>query len=113
LRGKTSHPDNASPPYRKTNSDTFVSSYDEVFERYLDFAELGCEEYRGIHVGLEGVLETLVMKVVIQGQKIRMFDRAGNEILPLREMLEQGRRKREELERRVAELEQKLKSKSL
>jgi BMFP domain-containing protein YqiC len=42
-----------------------------------------------------------------------MFDRDGNEILPLREMLEQERRKREELERRVAELEQKLKSGNL
>jgi Uma2 family endonuclease len=61
----------------------------------------------------EAVLETLGVKVVAQGQKIRMFDRAGNEILPLREMLEQERRKREELERRVAELEQKLKSGNL
>jgi Uma2 family endonuclease len=61
----------------------------------------------------EAVLETLGVKVVGEGQKIRMFDRAGNEILPLREMLEQERRKREELERRVAELEQKLKSGNL
>jgi Uma2 family endonuclease len=61
----------------------------------------------------EAILETLGVKVVAQGQKIRMFDRAGNEILPLREMLEQERRKREELERRVAELEQKLKSGNL
>ena len=61
----------------------------------------------------DAVLETLGVKVVAQGQKIRMFDRAGNEILPLREMLEQERRKREELERRVAELEQKLKSGNL
>jgi Uma2 family endonuclease len=61
----------------------------------------------------EAVLDTLGVKVVAQGQKIRMFDRAGNEILPLREMLEQERRKREELERRVAELEQKLKSGNL
>jgi len=71
----------------------------------------------------EAVLETLGVKVVVQEQKIRIFDRAGNEILPLREMLErerqqwkealeQERRKREELERRVTELEQKLKSKS-
>jgi Uma2 family endonuclease len=61
----------------------------------------------------EAVLETLGVKVVAEGQKIRMFDRAGNEILPLREMLERERRKREELERRVAELEQKLKSGNL
>jgi Uma2 family endonuclease len=61
----------------------------------------------------EAVLETLGVKVVAQGQKIRMFDRAGNEILPLREMLEQERRKREELERRVAELEQKLQQQTL
>jgi hypothetical protein len=56
----------------------------------------------------EAVLEALGVKVSVQGQKVRMFDRAGNEILPLREMLEQERRKREELERRVAELERKL-----
>ena len=61
----------------------------------------------------EAVLETLGVKVVGEGQKIRMFDRAGNEILPLREMLERERRRREELERRVAELEQKLKSGNL
>jgi len=61
----------------------------------------------------EAVLETLGVKVVAQGQKIRMFDRAGNEILPLREMLEQEHRKREELERRVAELEQKLQQQTL
>jgi BMFP domain-containing protein YqiC len=53
------------------------------------------------------------VKVVGEGQKIRMFDRAGNEILPLREMLEQERRRREELERRVAELEQKLQQQTL
>jgi Uma2 family endonuclease len=61
----------------------------------------------------DAVLETLGVKVVGEGQKIRMFDRAGNEILPLREMLEQERRKREELERRVAELEQKLQQQTL
>jgi len=59
------------------------------------------------------VSETLGVKVVAEGQKIRMFDRAGNEILSLREMLERERRKREELERRFSELEQKLKSGSL
>ncbi len=41
----TQHPDNASPPYWKTNGEAFISSYDEVYECYLDFAELGCEEY--------------------------------------------------------------------
>jgi Uma2 family endonuclease len=84
----------------------------------------------------EAVLETLGVKVSVQGQKVRMFDREGKEILPLREALkwthqkwkeaqqiietleqerqqwkealEQERRKREELERRVAELERKL-----
>jgi Uma2 family endonuclease len=61
----------------------------------------------------EAFLETLGVKVLAQGQKVRMFDRAGNEILPLREMLEQERRKREELERRVAELEQKLRQQTL
>ncbi|MFA0743020.1 MAG: hypothetical protein DFNUSKGM_003153, partial [Candidatus Fervidibacter sacchari] len=79
--------------------------------------------------------ETLGVKIVAQGQKVRMFDSEGNEIVPLREVLErerqqreqerrqwkeveqqliealeQERRKREELERRVAELEQKLKA---
>jgi len=87
----------------------------------------------------EAVLETLGVRVIAQGQKVRMFDREGNEIVPLREMLkrerqkwkeaeqrlietleqerqqwkealEQERRKREELEKRVAELERKLKS---
>jgi len=83
----------------------------------------------------EAVLETLGVKIVAQGQKIRMFNSEGNEIVPLREVLErewqqreqerrqwkeveqqliealeQERRKREELERRVAELEQKLKA---
>jgi len=41
----TQHPDNASPPYWKTNGDAFISSYDEVYECFLDFSELGCEEY--------------------------------------------------------------------
>jgi Uma2 family endonuclease len=76
----------------------------------------------------ESVLETLGVKVLVQGQKVRMFDREGKEILPLREALEQERQqreqerqqwkealeqerqKREELERRVAELEQRLKA---
>ncbi|MCX7777782.1 MAG: phosphoenolpyruvate carboxylase [Armatimonadetes bacterium] len=41
----TQHPDNASPPYWKADGNAFIGSYDEVFECYLDFAELGCEEY--------------------------------------------------------------------
>jgi len=41
----TQHPDNASPPYWKTNGDAFISSHDEVYECFLDFSELGCEEY--------------------------------------------------------------------
>ncbi len=61
----------------------------------------------------EAVLETLGVKVIAQEQKVRMFDSANKEIMPLREALEQERRKREELERRVAELEKKLKSGSL
>jgi chromosome segregation ATPase len=89
----------------------------------------------------EAVLETLGVKVSVQGQKVRMFDREGKEILPLREALkwthqkwkeaqqiietleqerqqwkealEQERRKREELERRVAELERKLRGENL
>jgi Uma2 family endonuclease len=81
----------------------------------------------------EAVLETLGVKVSVQGQKVRIFDRDGKEIMPLREALErerqqreqerqqwkeieqrlmealeQERRKREELERRVAELERNL-----
>jgi Uma2 family endonuclease len=89
----------------------------------------------------EAILETLGVKVSVQGQKVRMFDREGKEILPLREALkwthqkwkeaqqiietleqerqqwrealEQERRKREELERRVAELERKLRGENL
>jgi len=89
----------------------------------------------------EAVLETLGVKVSVQGQKVRMFDREGKEILPLREALkwthqkwkeaqqiietleqerqqwkealEQERRKREELERRVAELERKLRGENI
>jgi phosphoenolpyruvate carboxylase len=41
----TQHPDNASPPFWKPDSDGFISAYDEVQECYLSFAELGCEEY--------------------------------------------------------------------
>ena len=41
----TQHPDNASPPFWKPDSDGFISAYDEVHECYLSFAELGCEEY--------------------------------------------------------------------
>lgn len=41
----TQHPDNASPPFWNASSDGFISSYDEVEECYLCFAELGCEEY--------------------------------------------------------------------
>jgi len=86
----------------------------------------------------EVVLETLGVKVVAQGQKVRMFDREGKEILPLREALErerqqreqerqqwkeieqrliealeQEREKREELERQVAELKRKLRNENL
>ncbi len=81
----------------------------------------------------EAVLQTLGLRVLVQGQKVWMFDREGKEILPTREMLErerqqreqerqqwkeieqrltealeQERKKREELEKRVAELERKL-----
>ncbi len=81
----------------------------------------------------EAVLQTLGLRVLVQGQKVWMFDREGKEILPIREMLErerqqreqerqqwkeieqrltealeQERKKREELEKRVAELERKL-----
>ena len=88
----------------------------------------------------EAVLQTLGLRVLVQGQKVRIFDREGNEILPLREAvererqqwkeveqrliealeqerkkreelseaLERERRRREELEKRVAELERKL-----
>jgi hypothetical protein len=89
----------------------------------------------------EAFLETLRVKVLVQGQKVRMLDSGGNEILPLREALErerqqwkeaeqrlietlererqqwkgaleQERRKREELEKRIAELERKLRGES-
>jgi len=57
----------------------------------------------------EATLESLGIKVWIDGQKLRMADRNGYEILALREALERERQRREELERRVAELEQRLK----
>ncbi|MCS7192616.1 MAG: phosphoenolpyruvate carboxylase [Armatimonadetes bacterium] len=41
----TQHPDNASPPYWKTNGEAFINSYEEVYECFLDYSELGCEEY--------------------------------------------------------------------
>jgi len=131
-------------------------------EKVYFYAEMGVKDYLVIQalpekpVGLwfcrlnlgerpksvdDAVLETLGVKVIAQGQKIRMFDREGNEIVPLREMLkrerqkwkeaeqrlietleqerqrwkealEQERRKREELEKRVAELERKLRGES-
>ncbi|MEZ8220759.1 Endonuclease, Uma2 family (restriction endonuclease fold) [Candidatus Fervidibacteria bacterium JGI MDM2 JNZ-1-D12] len=67
------------------------------------------EEIRQVR---EAILESLDIKVWIDGQKVRMADLKGNEILSLKEALERERQKREELERRVAELEQRLKEKS-
>lgn len=41
----TQHPDHASIPYWKDN-DAFISTSEEVEECYLNFAELGCSEYK-------------------------------------------------------------------
>jgi len=56
----------------------------------------------------EATLESLGITVKVEGQRIRMFDKDGNEILPLREKiallqraLEEERAKREELERKL------------
>jgi predicted RNase H-like nuclease (RuvC/YqgF family) len=56
----------------------------------------------------EATLESLGVTVKVEGQRIRMFDKDGNEILPLREKiallqraLEEERAKREELERKL------------
>ena len=67
------------------------------------------EEIRQVR---EAILESLGVKVWIDGQKVRMADLKGNEILSPKEALERERQKREELERRVAELEQRLKEQS-
>ncbi len=61
----------------------------------------------------EAKLETLKITVRAEGQRLRVFDEKGQEILPLRERmamleaaLQEERKKREELERRLKELEQ-------
>jgi hypothetical protein len=53
-------------------------------------------------------LETIGILVRPEGQKVRLFDFQGNEILSPSEALERERAKREELERKVAELERLL-----
>lgn len=63
------------------------------------------EEIRQVR---EALMESLRVKVWIEGGKLRMADFEGNEILSPREALERERKKREELEQRVAELERKL-----
>ncbi len=61
----------------------------------------------------EAKMETLKITVRAEGQRLRVFDEKGQEILPLRERmamleaaLQEERKKREELERRLKELEQ-------
>jgi len=61
----------------------------------------------------EAKLETLKITVRAEGQRLRVFDEKGQEILPLQERmaileaaLQEERKKREELERRLKELEQ-------
>lgn len=61
----------------------------------------------------EAVIESLGIVVRAEGQKVRMFDREGNEILSLREALALERAKREELEQKVAELERRLQERGL
>jgi hypothetical protein len=53
-------------------------------------------------------LETIGVLVRPEGQKMPLFDFEGNEILSPSEALERERAKREELERKVAELERLL-----
>ena len=58
----------------------------------------------------EAVLETLGVKVLVQGQKVQIFNREGNEILPLREAVERERQQWKEVEQRLIEaLEQERK----
>jgi hypothetical protein len=57
-------------------------------------------------------LETIGVLVRPEGQKIRLFDFEGNEILSPSEALERERAKRQELERKVAELERLLAQRS-
>jgi len=54
----------------------------------------------------EAVLETLGVKVSVQGQKVRMFDREGKEILPLREALKWTHQKWKEAQQIIETLEQ-------
>jgi len=61
----------------------------------------------------EAKLETLKITIRAEGQRLRVFDEKGQEILPLQERmaileaaLQEERKKREELERRLKELEQ-------
>ncbi len=67
------------------------------------------EEMRQVR---EATLESLGVKVRVDEQKVRMVDLEGNEILSPKEALERERQRREELERRIAELEQRLKERS-
>ncbi|MFA0740067.1 MAG: hypothetical protein DFNUSKGM_000164 [Candidatus Fervidibacter sacchari] len=52
----------------------------------------------------EAVLQTLGLRVLVQGQKVRIFDREGNEILPLREAVERERQQWKEVEQRLIEV---------
>lgn len=58
----TQHPDNAAPPYWKTNQDPFISTLDEIDECYKSYIDIGCQEYmwdwEGKYVD-EGVVEKL------------------------------------------------------
>ena len=56
----------------------------------------------------EARLETLGIIVRPEGQKVRLFDLEGKEILSPSEALERERAKRQELEQKVAELERML-----
>ncbi len=51
----------------------------------------------------EAVLETLGVKVSVQEGKVRMFDREGKEIVPLREAVERERQQWKEAEQRLIE----------
>jgi len=61
---------------------------------------------------VEARLDTVGIVVRTEHQKIRLFDFEGNEILSPSEALERERAKRQELERKVAELERLLAQRS-
>jgi hypothetical protein len=48
-------------------------------------------------------LEGLGLRFLVEGQKVRVFDREGKEIVPIREALERERQQWKEVEQRLVE----------